>query len=182
MSESVHESPVISNSPWTDDELLRAIEAYLDMLRAELNGQPYSKAQINRDLRAGPLATRTKGSIEFRMQNISAELYELKMPWIEGYLPAKNIGTTVKEKMIMLLHTSGIEFLEPFVATADPARLARNVTALRQQTLATRPLGSFQPAMVSTIDSLARRQPSGPSSDSEVALSRTTYPSTNDIT
>ena len=159
MSESVHESPVISNSPWTDDELLRAIEAYLDMLRAELNGQPYSKAQINRDLRAGPLATRTKGSIEFRMQNISAALYELKMPWIVGYLPAKNIGNTVKEKMITLLHTSGIEFLEPFVATADPARLARNVTVLRQQTLATRPLGSFQPAMISTIATSYVRDP-----------------------
>jgi 5-methylcytosine-specific restriction endonuclease McrA len=81
------------------------------------------------------------------------------MPWIVGYLPAKNIGTTVKEKMITLLHTSGIEFLEPFIATADPARLARDVTALRQQTLATRPLGSFQPAMVSTIATSYVRDP-----------------------
>jgi 5-methylcytosine-specific restriction protein A len=98
MSESVHESPVISNSPWTDDELLRAIEAYLDMLRAELDGQPYSKAQINRDLRAGPLATRTKGSIEFRMQNISAALYELKMPWIVATYPRKTLAPPSRKR------------------------------------------------------------------------------------
>ena len=35
----------------------------------------------------------------------------------------------------------------------------RNVTALREQTLATRPLGSFQPAMVSTIATSYVRDP-----------------------
>lgn len=75
MSEFFHEPQIVNSSPWTDDELTYAIDAYLDMLRAELNGESYSKAQVNRDLRAGPLANRTKGSIEFRMQNISAALY-----------------------------------------------------------------------------------------------------------
>jgi len=37
MSELFHEPQVVNSSPWTDDELTRAIEAYLDMLRAELN-------------------------------------------------------------------------------------------------------------------------------------------------
>ena len=159
MSESFHAPAIASNSPWTDEELPRTIEAYLTMLRAELDGEPYNKAKVNRDLRAGPLANRTESSIEFRMQNISAALYELKMPRIAGYRPAMNIGSAVKEKMIALLQKCGIEFLEPFVATADPIALAKNVTVLRKQTLGSRPLGSYQPAMVSTITTSYVRDP-----------------------
>jgi len=76
-----------------------------------------------------------------------------------GYVPAKNIGTTVKAKIITLLQTRDVEFLEPFVATADPVRLAKYVTAVRQQAVATRPLGSFQPDMVSTIATSYVRDP-----------------------
>jgi len=106
MSDLFQAPSVVNNTPWTDEELTSAIQAYLDMLRAELNGQPYSKAEVNRQLRMGLLSSRTKGSIEFRMQNISAALYELRMPWIAGYLPARNIGSVVKEKMVTLLRDS----------------------------------------------------------------------------
>jgi len=159
MSESFQESLVLSNSYWTDEELTSAIQAYLTMLRSELNGEPYSKAEVNRQLREGPLATRTKGSIEFRMQNISAALYELKMPWIAGYLPAKNIGTSVKQKMVELLRANGIAFLEPYIPTADHHELSHKVASLRKQPLAVRPLGSFQPAMMSAITTSYVRDP-----------------------
>lgn len=159
MSTLLQDPLVLSNSPWTDEELTSAIQAYLAMLRNELDGQSYSKAAVNRQLRAGPLPTRTKGSIEFRMQNISAALYEMKMPWIAGYLPAKNIGSTVKEKMVMLLRASGIEFLESYVPTADHSALADKVTSLRKHALGVRPLGSFQPATVSTMTTSYVRDP-----------------------
>jgi len=159
MSDLFEAPSFLSNSPWTDEELTSAIVAYLDMLRAELNGQPYSKAEVNRQLRAGKLSTRTKGSIEFRMQNISAALYELKMPWIAGYLPAKNIGSTVKEKMVALLRACGIEFLESYIPTSEHAVLATKVTSLRIQTVGMRPVGNFQPIMVSTITTSYVRDP-----------------------
>lgn len=159
MSDLVQATSALSNSPWTDAELTSAIQAYLDMLRAELNGQPYSKAEVNRQLRAGPLSTRTKGSIEFRMQNISAALYELKMPWIAGYLPAKNIGSVVKDKMIALLRDCGIAFLESYTPTADHQALAAKVTSLRVQKVGMRPVGNFQPAMVSSIATSYVRDP-----------------------
>lgn len=129
------------------------------MLKMELAGESYSKAEVNRQLREGPLSTRTKGSIEFRMQNISAALYELKMPRIAGYLPAKNIGRTVKETMITLLRGSGIEFLEPYVPTWDHGQLAQKVTSLRKQHLATRPFGSFKPAVVTSFTTSYVRDP-----------------------
>lgn len=159
MSDLFQAPAVLNNSSWTDDELTSAIQAYLDMLHAELNGHAYSKAEVNRRLRAGPLSIRTKGSIEFRMQNISAALYELKMPWIAGYLPAKNIGSTVKEKMIALLRDCGIEFLEHYIPTSDHVTLANKVTSLRMQTLGTRPMGNFQPTVVSSITTSYIRDP-----------------------
>lgn len=159
MSDFFQEPPVLSNTPWTDTELTSAIQSYLAMLRAELQGESYSKAEFNRQLRKGPLASRSKGSIEFRMQNISAALYDLKMPWIAGYLPAKNIGTAVKEKMVELLHANDIAFLEPYVPTSDPGELSDKVSSLQKYGMAKRPIGSFQPAMVSKITTSYVRDP-----------------------
>ena len=159
MSESIQESLALGSRFWTDDEFNSAIQAYLHMLRAELNGEPYNKAEINRQLRAGPLHARSGGSIEFRMRNISAALYELNMPWIAGYLPANNIGSAAKEKVVELLRANGIAFLEPYVPTADRQELDNKVSALRKQAPAVRPIGSFQPLMVSKITTSYVRDP-----------------------
>lgn len=159
MSESIQETSVVGNSLWTDEEFTSVIQAYLTMLRAELNGESYSKAEYNRRLREGPLAGRTKGSIEFRMQNISAVLYELKMPWIAGYLPAKHIGSATKEKMLKLLPENDIAFLESYVPTPDQQELGSKVSALQKQGLGMRPIGSYQPVMVSKITTSYVRDP-----------------------
>lgn len=136
------------STAWSDAELAATIKAYLRMLHAELNGASYNKAAENRELRAGPLANRTKASIEFRMQNISAALYELKMPYIAGYLPARNIGSAVKEKMVALLSIEGIESLEAYVPTPDTAVLSERVSDLRQRSLGLLPKGSQSPKTV----------------------------------
>lgn len=157
MSESLPVST--SSSAWSDAELAIAIKAYLQMLHAELQGFAYNKAAVNRDLRAGPLAGRTKGSIEFRMQNISAALYELKMPYIAGYLPALNIGSAVKEKMVVLLSAQGIESLEAYVPTSNMETLAERVSDLRQRPLGVIPKGSLAPAKVTTTTTIFVRDP-----------------------
>lgn len=132
---------------WSEAELASAVQAYVHMLRLDLSGQPYNKTEINRQLRNGPLARRTKNSVEFRMQNISAALYELKMPWITGYPPARNIGSAVKEKMIALLKMGGIDFLDAYVPTSNVESLHTRVSALRQRHMGKKPLGSLRPAM-----------------------------------
>jgi hypothetical protein len=58
------------------------------MLRQELAGAPYVKAQRNRALQE--LTGRSSGSIERKHQNISAVLVRLGMPWIIGYKPLAN--------------------------------------------------------------------------------------------
>lgn len=157
MSESPQTS--IDSSAWSDAELAVAIKAYLQMLHLELQGVPYNKAAVNRALREGALTGRTKASIEFRMQNISAALYELKMPYIAGYLPARNIGSAVKAKMIALLSAQGIESLEAYVPTSDTQLLAERVSDLRQRSLGAIPKGSATPPTATTTTTIFVRDP-----------------------
>jgi len=154
---SLTDIPAASTSSWSDAELMSAVQAYLGMLRSELKGEAYNKAQVNRELRKSLLVGRTKASVEFRMQNISAALYELKMPYIAGYLPARNIGSSVKEKMVELLKQNDIEFLTAYVPTADMNALSAKVTSLRQQTYLKMPPGSAHPHLaVKTTSSYVR--------------------------
>ncbi|TGT46296.1 DUF3883 domain-containing protein [Mesorhizobium sp. M8A.F.Ca.ET.165.01.1.1] len=61
---------------------------YFAMLGLELRGEPFIKAQRNAALQG--LTGRSKGSIEFKHQNISAVLLRLGIPWIVGYKPMAN--------------------------------------------------------------------------------------------
>lgn len=81
---------------WTQEEIEAAVTAYLVMLEAEQKRLPYSKADINRTLQEGALRGRTKGAIEYRMQNITSVMMDIGKPWIHGYKPAKNVGSGVR--------------------------------------------------------------------------------------
>ncbi|MCY3802877.1 MAG: hypothetical protein OXG06_00510 [Gammaproteobacteria bacterium] len=63
-----------------------AVADYLGMLQAELTGNSVVKAVHNRVLQAQ--IGRSKGSIEYKHQNISAVLEKLGLPYIKGYKPA----------------------------------------------------------------------------------------------
>lgn len=144
---------------WSDEELAAAVRAYISMLRNELAGVPYNKAQVNRELREGALVSRTKASIEFRMQNISATLYDMRIPRIAGYLPAKNVGTSVKERIRLVLEALDIGDLRHYVPTADPVELATRVKALLQHPLGIMPQGEVSPAQMSTTSMRYVRDP-----------------------
>ncbi len=73
---------------WGDGELDVIVGDYFAMLAAELAGKPYVKAEHRRRVEAG--TGRSKGSVEFKLQNISAVLDELGMAWIAGYKPRHN--------------------------------------------------------------------------------------------
>ena len=74
---------------WSGREVEAAVEAYFTMLAKELRGEPFNKAEHNRQLQA-ILPQRTRGSIERKHQNISATLIELGFPYIGGYKPLGN--------------------------------------------------------------------------------------------
>ena len=91
--------PSASGGGWTDAELEAAVKAYLQMLGQEARGESYSKAEANRLLRASLLRTRSKGSVDYRMANISAVLKTLGRPIIPGYLPMGNVGARTAERI-----------------------------------------------------------------------------------
>jgi hypothetical protein len=74
---------------WSREEVGAAVADYFVMLSKELRGEPYSKAEHNRQLQP-MLAARNRGSIERKHQNISAVLIELGYPYIDGYKPLHN--------------------------------------------------------------------------------------------
>ncbi len=74
---------------WTDDEVGLLVADYFDMLQLDLQSVTYNKAERNRQLRE-KLDDRTKGSVEFKHQNVSAVLLELGLPYIDGYKPARH--------------------------------------------------------------------------------------------
>jgi len=134
-----------SSSDWSDLEIQAAVDAYLSMLSREQNGQPINKAHENRVLREGALASRTKGSVEFRMQNISTVLVELGRTRIDGYKPAKNVGANVAKSIREALNAPQPLTPEDFTPTADDTILEQRAARLEQQPIKDEPKGIEKP-------------------------------------
>lgn len=96
----------------TEDEII--VDAYLRLLEAEKAGHPLVKAVVRREVEA--LTGRSKGSVEYKMQNISAVMQSLNCDWITGYKPAANYQTeladVVREKL-------GIRSARPDLAVGE---------------------------------------------------------------
>ena len=149
-----------TNSDWSDSEIQAAVDAYLGMLHREQSGLKINKAYENRVLREGPLAGRTKGSVEFRMQNISTVLVELNRDRITGYKPAKNVGANVMRSIRDALNAHDLapnpEDLEP---TADEATLEKRALKLEKHTLETPPTGIAKPQQSAAMSKAYIRDP-----------------------
>jgi 5-methylcytosine-specific restriction protein A len=147
------------NTDWNDAELAAAVEAYLKMLTWEKNGQPFNKALENRLLREGPIAGRAKGSVEFRMLNISTVLIRMGLEPIKGFKPAKNVGTGVEQRIRQALAAQGVFESEDAAQTADEQTLIRRASKLQQQPFHKLPDGIVQPQKVSTVSTSFVRDP-----------------------
>ncbi|MGO1971422.1 MAG: DUF3883 domain-containing protein [Propionibacteriaceae bacterium] len=82
---------------WTRTEVDSVVEIYFSMLSIELAGETYSKTEFRRSLEHR--VPRSKGSIEYKLQNISAVLDELGAVWINGYKPARNVQQLLRERV-----------------------------------------------------------------------------------
>jgi 5-methylcytosine-specific restriction protein A len=144
---------------WSDAELAAAVAAYLKMLAWEKNKQPFNKAHENRLLREGPVAGRAKGSIEFRMQNISTVLDRMGLERIEGYKPAKNVGSGVELRIRQALNAKGVFESDDSAQTADEQTLVRRASKLQKQTFYRVPDGIAQPQKVTSVGTSFVRDP-----------------------
>ena len=104
---------------WSTDEIEIIVEVYLDMLRLEWKGRYFNKAERNRMLQEK--LSRSKGSIEYKHQNISAVMAMLGLPFIWGYKPALNYQNRLFEviedklKQDNLAHRLASQVREPSV-------------------------------------------------------------------
>lgn len=89
---------------WSDREIDLIAADYFDMLSLELSGKEFVKAQRNAALQAA--TGRSKGSIEFKHQNISAVFVKLGLPWIIGYKPMANFQRALIDGVERRLSTS----------------------------------------------------------------------------
>lgn len=79
---------------WSESEVEAAVADYFSMLRLELSGRNYNKAEHRRAL-IERLDNRSHGSVELKHQNISAVLIEMGIPYIDGYKPRGNYQRTL---------------------------------------------------------------------------------------
>ncbi|GLB65930.1 DUF3883 domain-containing protein [Arthrobacter mangrovi] len=113
---------------WSHDEIDVTVESYFRMLRQELTGKQYNKAEENRRVQA--VTGRSKGAVEFKHCNISAVLQGLKSFYIEGYKPRANVQGALREAVVQRwVHDSDLHGLmlkvadEPIPDSPDCAAL-----------------------------------------------------------
>lgn len=83
---------------WSISEVQAIVEDYFEMLKAELQDESYNKTDHARKL-SPQLKNRSRGSIEFKHQNISAALIDLGFPYISGYKPRKNYQKLLRDEI-----------------------------------------------------------------------------------
>ena len=93
--------------PWSAQELDAIVADYFDMLETERVGGSVVKARHNRALRN--LIDRSRGSIEYKHQNISAVLAELGLSYIKGYKPMVNYQRALLEAIEARIDRSDIQ-------------------------------------------------------------------------
>jgi hypothetical protein len=91
-------SDAVTGQPWTQAEIDLTVEAYFEMLSAELRGERIRKAEVVRRLRE-VMPARNERAIEAKFQNISAVLDESGFDWIDGYKPLEHYQRALKESV-----------------------------------------------------------------------------------
>jgi uncharacterized protein DUF3883 len=107
-----------SGTDWTADELDAIVADYFVMLGDELARRPYVKAYHNAALVAQ--TGRSRGSVEFKYQNVSAVLERMGLPWIFGFKPARNYQGALVDAIDRFLSKGSIARYEQLASVALP--------------------------------------------------------------
>lgn len=85
----------MSSGDWSDSENDAVVASWFSMLSDELAQRAYVKAEHNRQLQQ--LTGRSKGSIEFKLCNVSAAAIAFALPHVKGYQPRSNFQMTLAD-------------------------------------------------------------------------------------
>lgn len=82
---------------WAYAQIQVTVSTYFTMLRAELEGQPYVKADSNREVQAA--TGRERPAVDRKFMNISAVLRDIGLPYIWGYKPNGHIQGALRTEV-----------------------------------------------------------------------------------
>lgn len=150
--------PSGTGSAWTQDEIGASVSAYIGMLRAELAGEKYVKADVRRKLLDGPLAARSEASVEYRMQNISWVVDQMGLPRIAGYLPASSVGQAVSEMISKAVAVEAGDLMASLGPSNDPDEIEARAQRLREIDVP-RPVGGRAPEKSTVSTTQFKRDP-----------------------
>jgi len=92
----------VATKNWTAEEVESVVTDYFDMLQLDLLGETYNKAQRNRELQERLLG-RSRGSVEYKHENISAVLIKHGLPYIDGYKPRSQFQALLEDGVLAYL-------------------------------------------------------------------------------
>lgn len=113
------------NTTWSDKEIQTAITAYFELLEMQKKLKPTNKSAIYRELSVIHPARSAK-SFEFKFQNISAILYEQKLPYADGLRPMENYQAALKTSVLNYLKQAKLKEQPPIDILVDKLRRLRN--------------------------------------------------------
>lgn len=110
--------PSKEGTDWTADEVAVLVGSYFLMLAEERAGREYNKSEYRRGVIAA--TGRKPGSIERKLQNVSAVLDEIGVPWIQGYKPLPHY----QDALVAVVEQQLLQHPEIFTAVgAGPLRV-----------------------------------------------------------
>lgn len=121
-----------AGSGWSSAELEACVRAYRQLWVAQQAGTSMNKSALRREVVAQALPKRGEGAYERRMQNISAVMDELGLPFVQGYLPLRNVGAA-KGEIIKLINKHWERSGELEAPTADAEELETRVASASQR-------------------------------------------------
>ncbi|MEC9435280.1 MAG: DUF3883 domain-containing protein [Pseudomonadota bacterium] len=112
----------MAGEDWTDAQNDLIVADYFAMLAEHQGGRRINKAERNRALQ--PRLDRSRGSIEFKHQNISAVLTVLGETWLDGYRPAFSFQASLVDAVARWLARHPEWTARPASRPAGPAGFA----------------------------------------------------------
>lgn len=147
---------------WSEYEVRKTVKDYFDMLSKEIRRIPYKKSEHRKALKK-KLNGRSDGSIEFKHQNITAVLLDLKIPPIAGYKPRWNYQKLLVPTVVRYLDENDFwkvnfeQFTDATIEQPPKVDFAKWLEPIPQLVQAKEPAVEYKPR-IAKVDYLAKEQ------------------------
>lgn len=132
-----------NRSKWTREELKVALEAYIEMLDKQEANESFVKSDYNKTLRMGLLGSRTRSSVEYRMQNISSVFKDFGLKIVKGYLPAENVGINTINELVSIMEE--LNLFSKYKVNKDIELSVEEESKILNKGMLSKPMGNQNP-------------------------------------